>query len=170
MTRKNDDYVRNILISVRKELLNEMEAVSDKQLNRTLSEDKWSVSQVIHHLIFIEEKILPVLKKAVQEESKPVMEKNLEFLLDRTNKLKSPFPEPSTEFISKEDLLKKLNDVRTPLLDYINEIDEMVIKEKSVMNPLLGPISIKQMIEFIALHERRHIGQIKELKESILSY
>jgi hypothetical protein len=134
------------------------------------SEDKWGVSQVIRHLIFIDEAILSALRKAVQEESERVTEKNLDFVLDRTNMIKSPLPEPSTEFISKEDLLKIVNHARTPLLEFINEIiDGTVIEDKSMIHPVFGAISIKQMIEFIGLHEKRHIEQIKEIKESILN-
>ncbi|RKL65869.1 PadR family transcriptional regulator [Salipaludibacillus neizhouensis] len=167
---RNGDYVLNTFLLVRKELLNEIDALSDKQLNMKPSEDKWSVSQVIRHLAFIDEAILRALRKAVQEESKRVTEKNLDSALDRTNKIKSRLPEPSTEFTNKEDLWKILNQARTPLLEYINEIiDGTVIEDKSMIHPVFGPISIKQMIESIGLHEKRHIEQIKEIKESILN-
>jgi hypothetical protein len=160
--------VLNTLLSVRKELLNEIDSLSDKQLNMKLSEDKWSVSQVIRHLIFLDEAILPALRKAVQEESERVVKKNLDFVLDRTNKVNSPLPEPSTKFISKEDLLKAANHVRTPLLEFINKIiDGTVIEDKSMIHPVFGAISIKQMIEFIGLHEKRHIEQIKEIKDKL---
>ncbi|MEC1717583.1 hypothetical protein [Schinkia azotoformans] len=43
------DYLSESLKSVRKQLLDEVDALSDKQLNQKLSEDKWSVSQVIRH-------------------------------------------------------------------------------------------------------------------------
>jgi hypothetical protein len=169
MMPRQGDYVLNTLFTVRKELLIEVDDLSDKQLNKQLSADKWSVSQVIRHLIFMDEIILPSLKKAVQQESKKAMEKNLDFVLDRTKKVKSPLPEPATEFISKKELLKNLTHARTPLLEYINEIiDESVIEDKSMIHPLFGPMSIIQMIEFIGLHEKRHIEQIKELKDSLL--
>lgn len=117
----------------------------------------------------MDEIILPSLKKAVQLESTAAMKKNLDFVLDRTKKVISPLPEPSTEYISKKDLLKKLTHSRTPLLEYINEIkDESVIVDKSMKHPLFGPLSIIQMIEFIGLHEKRHIEQIKVLKNNLL--
>ncbi len=158
----------NLLLSARKELLNEIAVLSDKQFNMKPTEEKWSVSQVIRHLILIDEAVLPALRKAVQEESERVAEKNLEFVLDRTKKITSPLPEPSTEFISKEKLLLILSQARTSLLEYVNEI-ETLAEDKSVIHPALGAISIKQMIEFVALHEKRHIEQIKEIKQIILN-
>ncbi|MEC1722963.1 DinB family protein [Schinkia azotoformans] len=163
------DYLSELLKSVRKQLLDEVDALSDKQLNQKLSEDKWSVSQVIRHLIFIDEIVLPALKKAVQQEkSMRVVDKNIAFILDRKNKLRSPFPDPSTVFMSKDELLKKLNHVRTPLIEYLGQLtEETVFEDKSMVHPLFGPMNIKQILEFMALHEKRHIEQIKELKESI---
>lgn len=160
----------NRLLLVRKELLNELDSLTDKELNMKPSEEKWSVSQVVRHLIFIDEAILPALKKAVQKESERVAEKNLDFVIDRSIKIKSPLPEPSTEFISKEELLKVVNHARTSLLEFINEIiDGTIIEDKSMIHPLFGAMSVKQMIEFVGLHEKRHIEQIKEIKQIILN-
>lgn len=157
--------IRDTLLSIRNELLNEIDSLTDKQLNLRLSGDNWSVSQIIRHLIIMDEVMLPALRNAVQEESERVAEKNLNFVLDRTNKIKSPLPEPPTEFISKEDLMKAANHARTPLLEFINEsIVWTDLEEKSIVHPVFGRMSIKQMIEFIGLHEKRHIEQIKEIK------
>lgn len=72
--------------------------------------------------------------------------KELLIVLDRTKKVKSPLPEPATEFISKKELLKNLTHTRTPLLEYINEIiDESVIEDKSMIHPFFGPMSIIQI-------------------------
>lgn len=167
-SKRTVPFIRDTLLAIRNELLNEIDSLTDKQLNLRSSEDKWSVSQVIRHLIIMDEAMLPALRKAVQEESERVTEKNLDFVLDRTNKIKSPLPEPSTEFISKEDLLKAANHARTPLLEFINEfIDLTVIEDKSMIHPVFGRMSIKQMVEFIGLHEKRHIEQIKEIKERV---
>lgn len=151
------------LLTTRNELLNEIGSLTNEQLNLKSSEDKWSVSQIIRHLIIMDEVILPALRKALQRESEQVTEKNMDFFLDRTNKYKSPLPEPSTEFISKEDLLEALNDARTPILEFINEFNDLtVMEDKSMIHPIFGRMSMKQMIEFIGLHEKRHIEQIKE--------
>ena len=49
-------------------------------------------------------------------------------------------------------------------LDFILDLED-----KSVTHPVLGAMSVKQMIEFVGLHEKRHIGQIREIKQSILN-
>lgn len=157
-------------LSVRNELFNEIASLSDQQLNLKYSEEKWSVAQVIRHIIFADETIFAALKKAVQEDSERVPEKNLNFVLDRNKKVKSPFPEPTIEFISKEDLMKMASQERMPFLDFINEmIGQGDIEGKSMIHPVFGAISIKQMMEFVYLHEKRHIAQIKAMKENILN-
>ncbi|CAM4008189.1 DinB family protein [Mesobacillus zeae] len=164
------DSVLNTLRTVREELLNEVASLSDNQLNMKPSEEKWSVSQVIQHLSAIDESLLPALKNAVKDESERVEEKDVKFVLDRTKKRESPLPEPSAEFISKEGILKMLNQARIPLIEFTNEnIDGTILEDKSMVHPFLGQMSIKQMIEVIALHEKRHIDQVKEIKESIVS-
>ncbi|HJV45286.1 MAG TPA: DinB family protein [Bacillota bacterium] len=158
-----------MLKSIRKELLDEIALLSDRQLNTKPSEDTWSVAQVLRHLILLDEASLPSIKRAVEGNSERVAEKKLDFVLNRTNKVKSPLPEPSTEFITKEDLLKILDHSRTPLLALIDENrDGTDLENKSMEHPVFGPLSIKQMLEFISLHEKRHIEQMKEIKESIL--
>ncbi len=161
-------FIRDTLLSVRNELQNEIDSLTDEQLNTKFSEDKWSISQVIRHLIMLDNLILPTLRKTMQEESERVTEKNLNFVLDRTKKMKAPGPEPITEFINKRDLLKVAKEARTPILEIINEfIDSTAMEDKSMIHPAFGPLSVKQMIAFIGLHEKRHIEQIKEIKENL---
>lgn len=50
---------------------------------------------------------------------------------------------------------------------YVILTEVTVFEDKSMVHPLFGPMNIKQILEFMALHEKRHIEQIKELKESI---
>lgn len=151
------------LTAVREELINLLAPMSDEQLNGKVNNETWSIVQVARHLIFIDEMIYPSLLKAMQRKRNVVEEKNMNFVKDRSKKLKSPYPEPSTEFIRKDELLHTLQSVRKPLIDYLNTISEQDLIEKMMLHPLLGIMQTKQLLEFVVLHDRRHIEQIKEL-------
>jgi len=154
------------LTVVRENLVELLSPLSNEQLNPKLNEDTWSIVQVCRHLIFIDEMIYPALIKAMERERNVVEEKNMDFVKDRSRKLKSPYPDPTTEFITKEELLDTLNNVRNPLLNYLQNTTEQELVEKTMLHPLLGTIQIKQMLEFIVLHDQRHIEQIQELIQS----
>lgn len=164
----NADELLNGLLAVRKELLNEIDDLTDEQLKQKPNEDKWSVSQVLGHLITLDKIMLPAFQSAIQGESEKIEEKDLDIVLNRTYKVKSPFREPPTDFQSRENLLQSLKEARMLLLEYLSEIvHETAIEGKSMMHPILGVISMKQMISFISLHEKRHIEQIKEIRQSV---
>jgi len=151
------------LTSVRVELVDRIHSLSDEQLNKKPDDDTWSIVQVVRHLLFIDEFMYPALLKAMQRDAKLVEEKSIDFVKDRSRKLKSPYPEPSTDFISKEDMLKAVQTSREPLIDFLHSVSEHELMKKTMMHPLLGVMQSKQVLEFVALHEKRHIEQIEEL-------
>lgn len=151
------------LTAVRQELVNLVEPLSNEQLNLKLNNETWSIVQVVRHLVFIDELIYPAFLKAIQRENNFVEEKNMDFVKDRTQKLKSPYPDPSTDYMEKEELQNILLAVRKPLADYLQTANEKDLIQKTMLHPLLGTIQTKQMLEFVVLHERRHMEQIKEL-------
>ncbi|MFC4409769.1 DinB family protein [Chungangia koreensis] len=151
------------LTAVRLELVDLLTPLSHEQLNVKINDGTWSIVQVVRHLVFIDELIYPSLLKAMQRESNVVEEKNIDFVRDRTQKLKSPYPEPSEDFIEKGNLINLLQTVRQPLLNYLKTVEEKELIEKTMLHPLLGPMQTKQLLEFVVLHEKRHIEQIQEL-------
>lgn len=153
------------LKTVRQELEMIISPLSDEHLNKKPDNESWSIVQVARHLIFIDELMYPALLKAMQRESKYVEEKNFEFVKDRGKKLKSPYPEPSEEFIPKSTLLNLLQTVRMPLIDYLKTVKEKDLIEKTMLHPLLGVMQTKQVLEFVVLHEKRHIEQLNEILE-----
>lgn len=151
------------LTSVRLELAERIRSLSDEQLNKKTDDDTWSIVQVVRHILFIDELMYPALLKAMQREANLVEEKSIDFVKDRSRKLKSPYPEPSNAFISKEELLSTAQTIREPLIGFLKSVSENELMEKTMMHPLLGVMQTKQVLEFVVLHERRHIEQIEEL-------
>lgn len=95
--------------------------------------------------------------------------RNIQFMLDRTNKIKAPeIVEPSAKAFEVQSMIDLLNESREKLLAYLDTIDDKsLLQEKSLKHPGIGDLRLDQWVEIIYLHEQRHIEQIKELKQQI---
>ncbi|MGQ8812584.1 DinB family protein [Bacillus sp. NA_165.1] len=163
-----DTFVNDKFYETRKQLVEEISLLSDAQFNRKPDKDKWSIAQVCHYLVLLDERVITVissgLKKldSTQNERKEIHT----ILLDRTKKFIAPeMIEPSIEPFEVQQMLNMLNESRKELMRFLSTIeDESVLAKKAVMHPALGELSLDQWIELIYLHEQRHIEQIKEIK------
>ena len=161
-------FVNDKFDETRKQLFEEITLLSDAQFNRKPDQDKWSIAQVCHHLVLLDERVITVissgLKKmdSIQNERKEIHT----IVLDRSIKFIAPeMIEPSIEPFEVQQMVDLLNDSRKELMRFLSTIeDESKLAKKSVMHPALGELLLDQWIELIYLHEQRHIEQIKEIK------
>ena len=73
-----------------------------------------------------------------------------------------------SDFCTKDELVNLLEESRFRYLqDVFNETHERTLAEKSMDHPHFGLISLKNLVDFIWLHEQRHIEQINEIKKEI---
>lgn len=109
---------------------------------------------------------LKILQKEVQNESTPVDRRDIRFISDRSFKAKTP-KEPPIDPISKEEALTFLDRMREKTLSSLDQYPLSYLETKSANLGALGVLNLDQIIEFIALHEERHIPQIKEIIEAL---
>ncbi|MGE7881802.1 DinB family protein [Bacillus sp. NPDC094077] len=160
--------VNDKFYETRNQLFEEITLLSDAQFNRKPDKDKWSIAQVCHHVVLLDERVITVistgLKKmdSAQNERKEIQS----ILLDRSIKFIAPeMIEPSLEPFEVQQMITLLNESRKELMRFLSTIeDESILTKKSVMHPALGELLLDQWIELIYLHEQRHIEQIKEIK------
>ncbi|CCW06534.1 TPA: DinB family protein [Bacillus cereus] len=163
-----DTIVNDKFYETRNQLVEEITLLSNAQFNRKPDKDKWSIAQVCHHLVLLDERVITVissgLKKldSTQNERKEIHT----ILLDRTKKFIAPeMIEPSIEPFEVQQMLNMLSKSRKELMRFLSTIeDESVLAKKSVMHPALGELPLDQWIELIYLNEQRHMLQIKEIK------
>ncbi len=162
--------VHDNLNKTRSDLVNEITVLTDAQFNRKPDREMWSIAQVCHHLILVEEASIKAIAWGIKQgKSDPIERKKIElFLLDRTKKFKAPkIVEPDVDPFEVQQMIDLLNESRNKLMTFLNGIeDTSILMEKSVKHPALGELLLAQWIEQIYLHEQRHIKQIKELKLS----
>jgi len=156
------------LHETRNNLVKEITLLSDAQFNSKPSMNKWSIAQVCHHLVLVEEASIKAIAWGLKEtDSAPKERKNVHtILLNRTKKIKAPkIVEPDVKPFEVQQIIDLLNESRKKLVTFLSTIeDKSILAKKSVMHPALGELPLDQWIEQIYLHEQRHIEQIKELK------
>ncbi|MGE7887716.1 DinB family protein [Bacillus cereus] len=160
--------VKEKFYETRNHLFEEITLLSHIQFNRKPDKDKWSIAQVCHHLVLLEERVITVISSGLkkidnnQNERKEIQT----ILLDRSIKFIAPETiEPSIEPFEVQQMITLLNESRKELMHFLSTIeDESILAKKSVMHPALGELFLDQWIELIYLHEQRHIEQIKEIK------
>ncbi|MDR0140119.1 DinB family protein [Metabacillus idriensis] len=154
--------------AVRAELLDEVKNMTDEQLNQKPSQDVWSPGQILEHLYLMERVITGGMKQVLMSgEKKEVTEKPLELVIDRSRKV--PAPEnlkPAEGPYEKEELLSKLEDSRRELINFAETAPGQDLNEKAMKHPHLGDLSLKQWVEFIGYHEKRHLLQLSEVKSA----
>jgi hypothetical protein len=155
------------LNETREEVLASINGLSDDELNRSLDTESWSIAQVLHHLQQIESYFLSLIDAALQGQSEEVKEKNLSYVTDRSTKAKSPIDPPS-EFTTKDEIISRLNHSRGKVIALLGEVNPDILAEKPLRHPVFGKLSVKQTLEFIGSHEKRHLEQIEEIKQSLV--
>jgi hypothetical protein len=159
-------------VQIRQEIWQEVELLSDEQLNQKPSPDHWSIAQILEHLYLTELSVAHQMKKAAERTDTPIPEaKPIQLTLDRSRRVYVPTPaiEPSVGYKTLDSLKEKLYQSRQVLTCVLQDLTPDQLKRSSMPHPLFGAMSLKQWVEFVGLHEQRHLEQIKETKERLFS-
>lgn len=153
----------------RVELYNEVNGLSDEELNKKAADNQWSIKQVMEHLFLMEGAITKTIMdqlengKDVNAASKPI-----EATTNRSTKVEAPdFATPNDDFATMVELKLKLTATHQGLARVAETADEKKLEAKGFPHPVFGLVSLKQWIPFVGFHEKRHILQIKEVKEKL---
>jgi uncharacterized damage-inducible protein DinB len=158
--------VKDHLDATRTQLLQEIDTLDDTAFNRKPDVQSWSVAQICHHLVLVEE----ATRKAIawglkaKENSTPAR-KNVQLILDRTKKIQAPsIVEPTEQPFTVQAMQDLLATTRKNLLAFLQTIEEPeVLAKRAVQHPALGELPLDQWIEMVYLHEQRHIEQLQEI-------
>ena len=161
------NLVNDNLYETRNNLVKEITSLSYTQFNGRLGMNMWSIAQVCHHLVLVEQATIKAIAWGLKKVDNTQTErKNVQLVLDRTKKFKAlEIVEPDIEPFEVQSIIDLLNDSRKKLLTFLSTIeDKSILTERSVKHPAFGELPLDQWIEHIYLHEQRHIEQIKEIK------
>ncbi|SMC59647.1 DinB family protein [Moheibacter sediminis] len=146
--------------------------LSEAQMQFKPSEDKWSVSQCVEHIIATENMIFGMLKTYMEQPENPDRKKDvvlsdddiLGFMTNRSEKYKAP------EMLQKKGIynqpkvaLKDFKNQRKELINFIKKTDINELRNRINDSPA-GATDAYQSLLFIAGHTARHTLQIDEVK------
>jgi uncharacterized damage-inducible protein DinB len=156
-------------IKIRKVVLDSVAGLSDEQANQKPDPEKWSIAQVLVHLYLMERglsKWIPATLKNGEEHMTD--QKPIHLVPNRTKKVKAPANfEPRDEFTTLEAICAKLSQSRDDLNKALEGVSVEQLEKKALPHPVFGPMSLKQWVELIGLHEKRHLEQIEEIKQEL---
>lgn len=131
------------------------------------SETEWSVSEILHHLRLVEDRVIKELEKELA--GSPHRVSLLRRLVptsivgSRLIKVKAPRSVTPTEAPEKETSLAEYNQTRNQLKSLCVTYGRERLQETVFKHPFLGPISGFAAVSFLGYHEQRHLKQINEV-------
>ncbi|EOR95516.1 hypothetical protein ADIARSV_1335 [Arcticibacter svalbardensis MN12-7] len=164
-------YYQQTLDSLQKSV----EGLSEAQLQFKAGPDRWSISQCLEHIVLTEKAIFAFASKGMSGTANPERRKEIKAtddviingMNDRSHKAKAdPALTGKGKYNTSADAIKDLQDYRKVILDYINSVPLLDLRNHVSDSPL-GVIDGFQSFLFIAAHTSRHTLQIKEVKADV---
>jgi uncharacterized damage-inducible protein DinB len=152
-------------------LFRELKQYSDETINKKPSLDRWSVAEVIAHLITVEEMSLKYLMKKAQDTSKakPESFKNkwrwllVQMVFIFNIKFKAPdIVEPKPGYKSLANLEAHWEKVRAQTLAVLNKLSDKEVNKELWKHAIAGKMNLHHMVRFFGIHFNRHKKQIEK--------
>ncbi len=159
------------LDSIHQRLLETVSPLNEQLFAHPPSENQWSISQIVHHLSLVEERVISELEK---ELVKPP--RQLGFLrtllptsivASRLIRVKSPKAVIPLNAPGKDANIAKYNAVRNRLKKLYATHGEQRFRQTVFKHPFLGEIHGLATISFVGYHELRHHKQIREVLKKL---
>lgn len=162
------------LESARRRLLSEIEGVQEPRFSARPKPGAWSVGHVTEHLARTDEAltrgIAAVCAGKLRVERKPTdVFGRLAYVLNlyrlvavRTSEKLDPQEAPE-----RGAALARLAATREALRNAIEEGEKRGMWSHSLRHPVMGPLKMAEMLDFIAYHEERHRLQIVRIKSAL---
>lgn len=163
----------------RQELLTTVQQFSSHEHGAKEYPEGWSISEVIEHLVLVEQQILDTVEKMLhshpQQPSEPIAEKTVDIIplfrskgLLGTKKEAPQFVRPANH-LSLAEGLEKLTEVRQQLKSYLPELAERETNSIIAHHTFLAiDLNVCQWIHFAAVHEWAHIHQLNRIRKASL--
>lgn len=159
------------LDSVHKKLVATITPLSPQIFSQRPSESEWSVSEILHHLRLVEDRVIKELEKGLAAE--PQRLSPLRRLIptaivgSRVIKVKAPQAMNPKEAPKKEESLANYDETRSRLKSLCATHGRDRLKQTVFAHPFLGKISGVAAVSFLGYHEQRHLKQIQEVLQKL---
>lgn len=160
----------------RNKLFKDLQDIDDTVLNTPPAEGKWSIGQIMAHLLQVEQATIAyVQRKIEQQESLHTSSlKNsinallLKMALNSGMKFKAPAVVANVpEEVSLEQLHLQWDNTRYQLEDLLTEMPPALLDKCLFRHPYAGMMSIGQTLTFIQDHFNHHLQQIQHIRQQL---
>ena len=166
--------VLNYLDSERAELFEAVKLVPTELRNQPPGPDRWSVAQVLQHLVIIEKRIGMGMTKWVGdavagglgpelETSSVLNSLDLALIADRSRRRNAPDEVRPDGNLDAASAWTALEQTRAALRAGVLPGDGLALGDVIQPHPVLGPINLYQWLLFVGSHEVRHTAQVREI-------
>jgi len=161
----------------RNHMLDELEGLDDGLLNTPPAEGKWSINQIVAHLVLTEKQTINYVQYKVtrQEElhdatfSNDIKSFLLKLALKSGRKYKAPASVATVPTTSSLPMLRSdWDQVRFKLEDVLSELPRELLNKCLFKHPHVGPLTIQQTLSFLQDHFSHHLRQVHHIKRDLL--
>lgn len=172
-----DHHFQNLfeeLEAQRIKILDSVRQLTPEQLNKSMKPGKWSVSQILSHLITAERMSLKYIEKKMQgihdvadsgwwEELKLLALKVSQRLPGIKFRAPKRVVENTTFYLDYDTIRKEWDGVRNEVRVMLSKMDSAQAKKLVYRHPIAGYLNIRQCLIFFREHIIHHTPQIKRL-------
>jgi len=159
------------LDSTHEKLIATVEPLPLQLFSQRPSENEWSVSEILHHLHLVEERVIKELAKelAGAPQRLGLLRRLVPTAIvgSRMIKVKAPRAVTPTEAPEKEKGLADYNQTRSRLKSLCATHGRERLQQTVFKHPFLGRISGVAAVSFLGYHEQRHLKQINEVLKQL---
>lgn len=161
----------------RNRLLDELEGLDDELLNICPAEGKWSINQIVYHLMEVEKLTTGYINNKLQNQeslvSSSISNGLKSLLLKLALRSGRKFTAPAVvATVPDSAMLVKLRQqwdhTRFKLEDVLNEVPAHLLGKCLFKHPYAGPLTISQTLDFLQDHFTHHESQIRQLKKNLV--
>jgi enoyl-CoA hydratase/carnithine racemase/uncharacterized damage-inducible protein DinB len=159
-----------LLEADRRGLIAAVERVPEADRGRPPAEGRWSVGQVLEHLIAVERSVTKLMtirgREPIPPDNPPPIPRASErvaSLRRRDRRIEVPDQLRPAGTMTVAEALAALSETRAALLDAARAADPEALARRTYHHAVLGRLALVDWLAFIAHHEARHTAQIDEI-------
>ncbi len=155
-------------------LFNQLDSLSEQEINFKNDPSKWSVVQIIFHLVKSEQLTVIAFSRNLEKTEKLRNSGIMGFFrhISLSIALKSSFRFKAPRMLSNmpdkydiQELKNKWNTIRNNFSEALEKLPEPIVNKATFKHPLAGWLNSNQMLDFLNNHFDHHKRQIQNLIE-----
>jgi uncharacterized damage-inducible protein DinB len=173
MTAEEKEKALKLLLESQKELLDAVEQLSEEQWNFKPGPLRWSVGQVVEHIMLSESLLFNAVEQALAAKPNPEWETKTKGKLEllervmpsRDRRAQAPEIIRPLSKLPRPEVMSRFKEVRAKTIKFVEQTNAP-LKQHTYDHPfpVFSTLNAHQWLMYIPLHHIRHNKQIAEVK------